>query len=249
MTGCLMSFGIGPDKAILMFLSVFLALLALAALKKFNLSTKSRVGLIYAHLSFLFFPFILYSVNITCGAFCMSCYNNITHMALYALPTTLVVSTLVGFVVIPVFYTFSNKKREIKTTWIIEFVRKYSKMLNFGTPKLYAVDRAKPMAFSFRSFKSAIFMSVGLLDIMNKKEIKAVLLHEMAHIKQKSSIIKLSNSFLRVFSPLSILARFNHDSSKEEMMADRFAVTAQGTDRYLLSAKRKIDEYEKDRDN
>lgn len=245
MTGCLMGLGIGPDKAILMFLSVFLAVLALAALKKFNFSTKSRVTLIYAHLSFLFFPFILYSVNLGCGAMCMSCYSNITHMVLYALPTTLLVSTLVGFVVIPVFYTFSNKKREIKTTWIVNFVRRYSEKLNMRIPKLYAVDKAKPMAFSFRSFKSAIFMSVGLLDIMNINETKAVLLHEMAHIKQKSSIMKLSNSFLRVFSPLSILARFNHDSSKEEIMADDFAAKTQRTKRHLLSAKRKINEYEK----
>jgi Zn-dependent protease with chaperone function len=245
--GCFMGYAVDPDKLILISGSVFLAVLTFALLRKFNFSTKIRISLIYGHLSFLFFPLAIYSINMSCGIFCMSCYNNLFHLAIYALPTTLIASTVAGFVVIPTLYTFTNKKMVIKNTWITKFVSIQSKKLNVKMPKLYAINKANPIAFSFRSFKSAIFLSVGLFEILNKKEIKAVLLHELAHLKQRSSALKLSNHFLRFFSPLSVLTRFHHDSNSEETEADNYVVTIQGTDRYLLSAKKKLNEYEKEK--
>jgi Zn-dependent protease with chaperone function len=174
----------------------------------------------------------------------MPCAENILHVLGYALPTTLLVGTLTGFIAIPVLFRLSSKKSEIDVKWIINFVKKQSKLMNIKVPKMYIADNAKPVAFSFRSLKSAIFMSVSMFEIMNKQEIKAIILHELAHIKQKSSVLKFSNSLLRYVSPLSILARFNMDSGPEEEKADEFVVKTQGTDRYVLSAKRKLAEYE-----
>lgn len=242
--GCLTGIMIDPSKLSLIIVSLFFAVTIFIILKKYSFSTKSRVFLIYGHLTFLFFPIVLFTMHTGCGVLCMPCQNNMLHLISYALPTTLIASTLVGVIAIPALYTFSGKKMTIDSKWIIDFVKRHSKKLNIRMPRLYAIDNMKPVAFSFRSFISAIFVSVGLLEIMNDKEIKAVLLHELAHIKEKSSILKISDSLLRFFSPLSLLTRFHQDSKQEEKKADDFAIENQGTDKYLLSAKRKLDEYE-----
>ena len=244
MIGCFAGISLDGNKVILTALSASVMLITLFLLKKFNLSTKVKISLIYAHLTALFFPFVLFTTNVACGTFCLACYSNILEMAAISLPTTLVLATISGFLVIPTFYIVSNKKMEIKNREILKFVKHYSKKLELKMPMIYAVNKAEPIAFSFRSFKSAIFLSVGLLDILNKKEIEAIILHELAHIKIKSSALKLSTNILRFFSPLSVLARFNNDSTSEEDRADRFAIKEQKTKKYIISAKKKIWEYQ-----
>lgn len=239
--GCLVTL-VDAEKLVLSAVSISIAIIILLALKKSSLSTKSKLFLIYSHLVFLFFPLVLFTTNFACGALCMSCYNKTLNLIFYALPSTLMLSTIAGFVIIPSFYLLSNKRREIKDKGIRRFIAKHSCMLKIRTPNVYAINRAKPVAFSFRSYKSAIFLSIGLLDIMKKKEVEAIILHELAHIKQKASALKLS-AYLMKFSPLSTMARFHHDSTEEEAMADRLAVRMQGTKRHLKSAKRKMDRF------
>ncbi len=239
--GCLITL-IDVEKALLSLASISFAIIILIALKKYSLSTKSKLALIYGHLVLIFFPVVLLTTNLACGAFCMSCYNKTLSLIFYALPSTLLLSTIAGFVIIPAFYMMSNKAMEIRDRNIVKFMKKHSNVLKIKTPKVYAINRAKPVAFSFRSYKSAIFLSVGLLDIMRKKETEAIILHELAHIRQKASALKLSGCLMK-FSPLSIMARFHHDSSKDEAMADEFAAKVQGTSRYLKSARRKMDRF------
>ncbi|MFA4820058.1 MAG: M48 family metalloprotease [Candidatus Aenigmatarchaeota archaeon] len=239
--GCFVGFVVDIDKVALAVISLSLAAFFLLAVKNFKLSTKTKIGLIYGHLILLFFPFVLFTTDFACGAMCMSCQNNTLALVSYSLPTALVLGTIAGFAVIPAFYTFSNK-RQTRNREIIEFVRKYSSLLNIRMPKIYIMDKAKPIAFSFKSFRSAIFVSVGMLDILGKKEIQAVLLHELAHIKQRSSMLKFSSFMMNVLSPLSLLTRFHHDTSREEGEADRFAIRTQRTSKYINSAKRKLSE-------
>lgn len=243
MIGCFEGFIVTPEKIVLSVLSLSLAVAALLAIKKFNLSPKIKVGLIYGHLITLLFPFVLLTTNFACGAVCsMYCYNDTTANIAYALPTTLLFGTMAGLVVIPSFYMFSNRKlgnREVN-----KFVRRYSRMLRIKTPNIYIVDKARPLAFSFKSFRSAIFISVGMLDVLNTKELQAVILHELSHIKQKSSLLKFSSSLLKI-SPLSIIARFHHDTGLEEKKADDFAAKMQGTSRYVNSARKKVKNIEK----
>ncbi len=237
-----------PPKIALGIASISIAVFILFLIKKFNLSSGAKISLIYLHLTTLFFPFVLFSVNTACGMLCMSCYNNMLMLIGYTLPTTLLVSIAAGFVLLPMLFIFSNKKTEIKGGWIIKFLKKYSNMLGIKQPKIYAVNKAKPLAFSFRSFKSAIFLSVGLMDIFSKKETEAVILHELAHIKQRSSALKLSGILLKLFSPFSILMRFG-DSSRDESRADGFVFEVQKTREHLLSAKIKTEMYESQQPN
>lgn len=159
---------------------------------------------------------------------------------MYALPATVAITIVGGFVIMPSYFILTNRKSRIRDREINKFVKKYSVLLNIKKPVLYAVDKSQPMAFSFRSIKSSIFMSTGMIEITNKKEKEAILLHELAHLKQRSSAMKFSANLMRIFSPLSIIARFHHDNGREESDADRFVIDIQGTDKYLKSTKRKI---------
>jgi len=232
-----------PDKMSVVIISVIIAVFSLLLIKKERFSTKSKIGLIYLHLSALFFPFIFLSTQSACGVFCSSCSNNIPSLIMHALPTTLIVSTLGGFIFVPAYFTLTNRKSRIRDKEISSFVNKYSRILNIKKPVVYAVDKSRPVAFSYRSIKSAIFLSTGLLEITSKKEREAVLLHELAHIKQRSSAVKFSSHILKIFSPLSILVGFHHDNNKEELDADEYVVKMQKTSSHLNSAKRKIKEY------
>lgn len=247
MIGCFAGFVIDADKLLLMASSLSFAIIMLLVLRKFKLSTKAKVGLIYGHLILLFFPFAILTTNVACGVGCMPCANNLANLVALALPTTLLLSTIAGFFFIPGFYMFFNKKAEIKNSHVLRFVNVHLKRMRIKMPKLYIIDSANPIAFSFRSFKSMIFVSAGLMDLLNKKEVEAVILHELCHIKRKASVLTMSVSLLRFFSPLSLIARFHYESDQEEIHADKFAIRLQKTDKYLKSAKRKIDEFERNK--
>jgi len=241
--GCLAEIPLDPPRLLLTLFSFSVALAIFFILKRFNLSTKTKVALIYSHLIALFFPFILFTTNAACGAMCVqSCYSNIYNIIAYSLPTTVAVSSVAGFFIIPAMFVFSSKK-EISNKKLLNFVAKYSKMLRIKPPKIYLLDKAKPVAFSFKSFKSAIFLSVGLLDLLSKKEIESIILHELAHVKNRSSVLKVSNLVFR-FSPLSAIASFSGDTTSEERKADHFAIEIQKTSRYINSSKRKLDKFE-----
>jgi len=215
----------------------------LVLLKKLSLSAKPKIVLIYSHLLALFFPFILLTTNAGCAAVCAACYTNIYQLLSLAVPSTLIISTIAGFALIPTVFIYSNRKSEITEGRVSDFVKSSSKKLKIKQPRLYTLNTSKPVAFSFRNFRSAVFLSVGLFDILKWKEVQAVILHELAHIKQKSSSLKLSTFMLRVFSPLSVLLKFQHKNTEEEEKADLLAIRMQKTDKHIRSARRKLVEY------
>ncbi len=241
--GCFIGLILDPQKIIISSISLAISLISFFFLRKSNISTKLRLSLIYTHLTTFIFPFVLFGTHVGCGAACMPCYNSIVSLVSYAIPTTLILSSISGFFIIPSLYILTNKKREIKNGYLYFFVKKYSKKLKINTPKIYALDKAEPIAFSFKSFKSAVFLSVGALDILKRMEIESVVLHELSHLKEKSSIIKFSFSILRLFSPISLISGFNRDSAKEEEKADMFVIREQKTKKYLLSTKRKLKQF------
>lgn len=242
--GCFAGFAIDADKLLLISSSILFAIITLLVLKKFRLSTKFKLGIIYGHLIFLFFPFAVLTTDVACGVACMPCANNIGNLVALALPTTFLLSSIAGFFIIPGFYMFFSKKTEAENVHILGFVKKYASRMKLKMPKTYIIDNANPVAFSFKSFKSLMFISAGLIDMLNKKELESVILHELGHIKRHASVLKMSVSLLRLFSPLSLIARFHHDADEEEVYADNIAAKLQKTKRYINSSKRKIDAFE-----
>ena len=80
--------------------------------------------------------------------------------------------------------------------------------------------------------------------LYSKKELEAVLLHEIGHIKHHSGWLKLSTYLQRLASPFSVFVDLNSALSRSEQEADSFAIKIQGTSRYLNRAKQRVNEFE-----
>ncbi len=235
---CAVLFALDPVKMTIASASAISAIAVFLLLKKSAaMRLKWKVSAIYAHLSLLIFPIIFFALTMHCGA---DCNTPLTNMVLYSLPLTVLFAGFAGFVAIPMFFLRTGS--ELKSGYIGSFVKAQSKKMNIKAPKIYLARTGRPVAFSFRSVFSAIFVSKKLLSILNKKEMEAVLLHELAHISSKSSVFKVS-AFLMNFSPLSLFNSFGSDLSLEEEKADEFVIKAQKTDRHLMSAKRKMEKF------
>ena len=94
---------------------------------------------------------------------------------------------------------------------------------------VYYYDSAIPRAFA--SGRS-IFVSLGLLEILNEDELKAVLAHEAWHIRNNSRTPYLKQLALMTFS--------SHKGSELEKLADIFAAEIAGS-KALSSARDKLD--------
>jgi Zn-dependent protease with chaperone function len=135
---------------------------------------------------------------------------------------------------------FRKKSVDNNNKALSNFVSKVSNDLSIIRPNVYIVDDAKPFAFSY--IKSSIFISLGLIELLSKKELESVILHEIYHVKNSSSLFKFSTFFIRL-SPLATFTSFIEDLNKEEKDADSFAAKFQKTSRYLNNAKLKINRY------
>ncbi len=107
--------------------------------------------------------------------------------------------------------------------WTQEFIDK------LASARLYYYDSAIPRAFA--SGRS-IFVSLGLLEILDEDELKAVLAHEAWHIRNNSRTPYLKQLALMTFS--------SHKESELEHMADCFAARIAGSEA-LFSARDKLD--------
>ncbi len=232
---CAALFLVDPVKMTIASASLIAAITVLLLLGKNTSRIKWKILGIYSHLSLLIFPIIFFALTMHCGA---DCNTPLTNMVLYSLPLTILFAGFAGFVAIPAFFLRTGS--EVNDSHIKGFVEMQSKKLNIRAPKAYFARTLKPVAFSFKSVFSAIFISKSLVQILNMKELEAVLLHEMAHISSKSSVFKVS-AFLMNFSPMSIFKSFGSDLSFEEKKADDFVVRTQRTEKHLLSAKRKME--------
>ena len=235
---CTAGISIDGVKFLLALASFSLAVLTIFLLRR-SFSSKAKIGLIYAHLSSLFFPPVLFTTNFACGWFCLPCFENPLGLALLALPTTLIASAIAGFVVIPGYFLISRKTFLSTDKGLKSFLANHSARAGIKAPGLYIIDLARPLAFSFRSFRSAIFLSVGMVEILRKRELEAVLLHELFHVKSGSSIFKFSSALMRL-SPFSLMKNFDLELGSEEEGADSFVREVQRTSRHLAGAKRKI---------
>ena len=110
---------------------------------------------------------------------------------------------------------------------IMDWVQKFVDRLTTAT--VYYYDSAAPRAFAAGR---SIFVSIGLLEILDDKELRAVLAHEAWHIRNNSRMPYLRQLALMTFS--------SHKNSELEYLADRFAAEIAGSEA-LSSARNKID--------
>ena len=220
--------------------SIILSLTSLFLLLKKNWSSNKKLMLIYGHIFFLVFPFVFYAFFRGCVSMFHSCSKIVPIMILLGISGG--TSLIIGLLVAPFLFIkkYESKSQIIGKGYFTNFIDKIVKNYNIKKPVLYLIDSAKPIAFSLSTFKSKIFISIGLSELLTKKELEAVLLHELGHIKEKSSTLKFSTLLLKHLSPLSMFTPLIGELNQEEQKADNFAINIQGTKQFLRRAKRKI---------
>ncbi|VVB67070.1 Protease HtpX [Candidatus Norongarragalina meridionalis] len=82
-------------------------------------------------------------------------------------------------------FTRMRELKEGEYPWLQDMVRDLAKKAGIPKPKLYLVMDATPNAFAFgrTPSDSNIAIHAGLLNVLNKEEVEAVVAHEVGHIK------------------------------------------------------------------
>ena len=205
----------------------------LAALLFFWLWKRTRsVWLAYAHLSMLTFTGFILSLQSYCawsGNALGMCTWLVSKILGYGVPIAVVLAFVVRWLILPLMY----KKRFAD----LGFTHKLLKLVPGA--RLWIVDTAKPYAFAL---KKDVFITVGMFDILTMKEQEAVLLHELGHVRQKTSLRKFTTAIMRLVSPIS--AFYTHKVlNSEEKDADAYAARMQKTNKHVLSARAKLQVY------
>ena len=111
--------------------------------------------------------------------------------------------------------------------WLQAKVTESSKILAIAPPKIGVVEDLRPNAFTIGYGRRAtIVFSIGLLNLLSKKEVVAVASHELAHVKNNDFFFKtISNALTTVsfFNPLAYLSSSTAQRERE-MFADERAV-------------------------
>ena len=99
-----------------------------------------------------------------------------------------------------------------------------------GVERVYVFNSALPKAFTLGR---DVFISAGMLDILDERELKAVLAHEKFHVVQNATPL-VGRLKVLTFLPIS--------PEKLEIMADEYAASVAGREA-LEEAKKKITEF------
>ena len=139
-----------------------------------------------------------------------------------------IISTVLIFAVLRNYDLILIKRLQAKPAgsimkWAQEFVDRLT------SARIYYFDSAVPRAFAAGR---SIFVSIGLLELLDDGELKAVLAHEAWHIRNNSRTPYLKQLALMTFSSSS--------DSELEYMADCFAAEIAGRES-LSSARNKVD--------
>ena len=238
-----MAFFLSPVKSAIVALSFGIAIAALIMLKRLKTaSTRQRLSLLYVHVFAFVFPFLFYAFFRGCQSYFSGCSQAKAIVTMLAL--TAFISTIIASAVAPLVFV----KRQARKSTLVNnshwnrFVARHAEALSIRQPRMFVLNTATPVAFSFSFLSSKVFLSAGLFDILSRKELEAVVLHELAHIKNGASLMRLSGHVARLLSPFARLANFLGGSAiaEDELAADTFAANVQGTILHLEAAKRKI---------
>ena len=211
--------------------------LTLAFYSFYEWKSKRNYLFVYAHLLFLLIPLILFANGVNCSMSMINgllalCGLAISKFLIYTSPLVIFSTFALGYFLVPLIYVKKFAKKEIKNKTVSEFNKSQS-----ADVKIFVIDKSHPIAFTIAK---KIFVSVGMFEILTAKEIEAVILHELGHIKHKTSLNRLSARIMRFASPLSYFGLSDYCRDCDEKEADEFAISVQKTRKYLNSARRTV---------
>jgi heat shock protein HtpX len=91
---------------------------------------------------------------------------------------------------------------------LFQMVRELAQRADLPMPRVYIMDNAQPNAFATgrNPENSAVAATTGLLQTLNRDEIAGVMAHELAHIKNRDTLIMTVTATLA--GAISMLAQF-----------------------------------------
>jgi Zn-dependent protease with chaperone function len=226
-------------------LTVLISSWALALITFLQWRENGKVLWLHAHLAFLLVPLLDFAVAVPCQipfvqGLLTFCSVVITRTLIFLIPFALLLSVLTGYYIAPALYRRIYRAKPLSG-------RRYEKLAeNAGVrgARFWVLDTAKPLAFSIRKH---VLISVGMFELLKRKEQDAVLFHELGHVRRQSSLSRFSVWLARLFSPVAHFASMERCVSADELNADAFAAKMQGTRKHLQTAKRELRNYYSER--
>ncbi|NLE06399.1 MAG: M48 family metalloprotease [Crenarchaeota archaeon] len=157
----------------------------------------------------IFIAGFIFSIFIVSLAFFLQAY-----FADFSMLTTLIFAVsgitifiLFQYILGPVIVSYTTNLQFIKpgqSPWLEDTVKELAEKSNLHMPKLAIVPNKTPNAFTFGRSSSTAVLAVheGLLRALNKDEVRAVIAHELGHIKHKDYIV------MTVLSALPLIAYY-----------------------------------------
>jgi heat shock protein HtpX len=137
-------------------------------------------------------------------------------------------------------FKFLETPEEVRRT-----VSSLANSAGIQTPEVSLIDSGTPSAFTIRSKRRyVIAVSIGLLESLEKEEVKACLAHEISHLKNKDFAWRFIATVAKVAlfaKPLSHLLEPAVYRGRE-FLADRTAALLIGSPKALISALSKLGE-------
>lgn len=101
------------------------------------------------------------------------------------------------------------KAQQIKSGYLYDIVFDLCRHAGLPMPKVYIIESQQPNAFATgRSPKhAAVAATRGILDILNERELRGVMAHELAHIKYRDTLTMTITA--TIAGALSMLANFS----------------------------------------
>ena len=97
--------------------------------------------------------------------------------------------------------------------------------MHIPSPKLYLIDNKMANAFATgrNPSNACVALTTGILELLNKEELRAVLAHELSHIKNRDILISTIAATLA--TAIGYMARFAPYSSNRNKRQNNFLVT------------------------
>ena len=120
---------------------------------------------------------------------------------------------------------------------IDDLAREMSKKLGIAPPLVSIVEDSNPFIVTSGSKNHTVLLTSGLIDVLDKEQLKSALVHELAHIAQMSNATKWVVFLIRVlmfFNPI-VLIVFRRIVQDDEHICDDITISLTGAPHVLAS--------------
>ncbi|MDE1828161.1 MAG: M48 family metalloprotease [Candidatus Micrarchaeota archaeon] len=235
---CIWTFISNPFYGFVVFLAISLAIATVFAINNRTTNPHKMTRLTYVHLAAIFTPILLFGGHMNCSGGLLAC-GMPAIISQFILGSFL--ATIISvYLILPMVYPILYRARRIAEGRLYERLNTLSATLDLKTPKLYVADCGLPISFSVSGVRPAVFISVAMLELMKERELDAIFVHELTHIRNSTPNLKSLVSVARLFSPLYMLVRADEILQREELHADISVLQISSLSPYLYSAKAKI---------